>query len=437
MNKNFKKKMLIAALAITASNVTFASVEVGNGVGVELELPLSYKGAEKASLLAVTHYLNVQSTNKTFKHNGLTTDIWTDKVTYVDYDSNKSASEVRTEHKKFVHDGSDYFATKPLFVVRIADDAEDHVLGTTGSPNRDLIIYPEFGIDALYPLVHRIALNTKTIYGGKNSVNVYYTFVHELGHSLGAEHENRKFSELVDAPYNGATSVSLCADGTIPLMIAYAAEWDKGVLPWISGTANCPVLGDDERMTGNAPVIQQYYNSTQTVYFSDTNELKYNPSARTPATFAVTVTENINNHQFDFALKRTQTNATTGTLFIAGNGIGLTPVNFNFANGEIEKTISVDFTKIHNLLEKSGQNLVDGKDYIDTVYAVAQTDNEVVKGLTDVSAVNTQYTFVPKDKEPQPEPQPEPDNGGGGGGGGSSSFAFLAMLLGLAWLRKR
>ncbi|PSW61162.1 hypothetical protein C0W54_12865 [Photobacterium kishitanii] len=429
-------KTLVLSIALTMSTSVFANnIIVGNGIGVELELPLSYKGTEKASMFAVTNHLNVNSANKIFKHNGLTTDIWADKVTYVDYDSNKSARDVRNEHNNFVHSGTDYFANKAMVVVRLAEDKTSSIFGAASAPNSDIDINPQLGTERLYPLVDTIGLNIKTVYGGEKSTNAYHTFAHELGHSLGAEHENKKFNDLDVAPYNGATSVSLCADGTIPLMIANATEWDKGFLPWISGTANCPVLGDDERMTGNAPVMQQYYNSTQAVPFTDANQLKYNPSARTPSTFVVTVTENINNHQFDFALKRTQTNATTGTLFIAGNGIGLTPVNFNFANAEIEKTISVDFTKIHNLLEKSGQNLVDGKDYIDTVYAIAQTDNEVVKGLTDVSAVNTQYTFVPKDKEPQPEPQPEPDNGGGGGG--SSSFAFLAMLLGLAWLRKR
>ncbi|MEC6882650.1 hypothetical protein [Photobacterium piscicola] len=436
MKTNFKKNMLIAALALTTSNVTLANVVVGNGVGVELELPLSYQGTEKASQFAVTNYLNVQNANKIFKHNELTTDIWTGKITFIDYDSNKSVVNVRSEHNQYVHSGTDYFANKPLFVVRIAN-YKDNILGTAGSPRRDINIAPELGIDSLYPYVNTIGLNTVTLYGGDKSESSYNTFAHELGHSLGARHENQKFSDLVEAPYNGATSVSLCADGLFPLMISTAETWDKGSTPWISGTTNCPVLGEDNRMTGNAPVIQQYYNSTQTVYFTGTNELKYNPSARTPSTLAATVTENINSQQFDFKLSREQTNATTGTLFIAGNSIGLTPINFNFANGETEKTISVDFTKIHNLLKNSGQNLVDGKDYIDTVYAVAQTENEVVKGLVDISAVNTQYTFVPNDKEPDVDGGNGNDNGGGSGGGGSSSFALLFGLLALAGLRKR
>ena len=86
-----------------------------------------------------------------------------------------------------------------------------------------------------------------------------------------------------------------------------------------------------------------------------------------------------------------------------------------------------------SLLKNSGQNLVDGKDHIDTVYAVAQTENEVVNGLVDISAVNTQYTFVPNDKEPDVDGGDGNDNGGGG----SSSLALLFGLLTLAGLRKR
>lgn len=423
MKNYINKSLLIATTAMLVNPMAIASVEVGNGLGVELILNDKFKGTPDASLYTVSHFNNVKNANEVYKANGLTIDLFADKVVYESYDDSENTNRLPSVMVSNIEDLA--WQQKPFFSVVISQ-AEGNYYGGAPQPKTDAKFNPNENPLYQYGQHRYIALSNKTMYGGEIAGNQYHTFAHEAGHALGALHEVDEFTivDPNDDPYYlNARAAAVCADGSKPLMVAGA--WKRDKLPLITGTANCPLL--DESKNPNGEVMQRYYNSTQ--------QDGYTMKDRTPSTLELAVTENINTQQFDFTVTRTGKTEDTGTLFIAGNGIGLTPIDFSLGENETSKTISVDFAKLHELMTTSDQNFQNGLDVRNTVYAVAQTTNEVLKGAFNVSDVNTQWKSVPKDNEPQPEPEPQPDNGGSGGG--SSSFGFLALITIFAYWRRK
>ncbi|WP_422768062.1 zinc-dependent metalloprotease family protein [Photobacterium leiognathi subsp. mandapamensis] len=421
MKSYIKKSLLIATTAMLVNPMAIASADVGNGLGVELILNEKFKGTPNASLYTVSHYNNVKSANKVYKGNNLTIELFADKVVYETYDDSKNANRLPSVMFSNLEDLA--WQNKPFFSVVVSQAESDH-FGGAPQPKTDAKFNPNENPLYQYGQHRFIALSYVTMYGGQYAESDYHIFAHEAGHALGALHEDDDYSlnDPNDDPYYiNARAAEVCADGSKPLMVAGA--WKKGDLPLITGSDNCPLL--DQTKNPNGEVMQRYYNSTQ--------QDGYTMSERTANTLGLTVTENINSQQFDFTVTRTGNSAESGTLFIAGNGIGLTPIDFSFAENETSKFISVDFAKLHELMTTSDNNYQNGSDIENTVYAVAQTASEVVKGAINVSDANTQWKSVPKDNEPQPEPQP--DNGSSGGG--SSSLGFLALITIFAYWRRK
>ncbi|WP_318515674.1 ImmA/IrrE family metallo-endopeptidase [Photobacterium leiognathi] len=418
-----KKSLVLGLLASTVA-LSVNATDLSSGLGVELIVSDGFKSKPESSLYAVSHFNNVTSANAVYKANGLDINIYADKIVYENYDDSLDTSRLNSEmiakREQFA------WQSKPFLSVVISQK-DSNVFGASTQPHGDAEFDPD-GVPLYQMGQHRyITLNKATMYGAEKTDNNYYTFAHELGHALGALHEasdDDHAHSVEDEYYANAVAATTCLDGSKPLMIANAEFYSK--LPLITGSDKCPLL--DKTKNPNGEVMQRYYNSTQ--------QDGYTMLERTPSTLSLAVTENINSQQFDFTVTRTGKSAESGTLFIAGNGIGLTPIDFSLAENETSKTISVDFTKLHELMTTSDNNYQNGSDIENTVYAVAQTASEVVKGAINVSDANTQWKSVPKDNEPEPQPEPQPDNGGSGGGG-SSTLGFLMMLAALAWYRKK
>ncbi|KJG08291.1 hypothetical protein UB33_01710, partial [Photobacterium angustum] len=244
MKNYINKSLLIATTAMLVNPMAIASVEVGNGLGVELILNDKFKGTPDASLYTVSHFNNVKSANDVYKANGLTIDLFVDKVVYESYDdtlvTHRLNSMMNANREQFA------WQSKP-FISVVISQSDTSVLGASTQPESDAEFDPDG--EPLYQMgQHRyVTLNKSTMYGSDQTDSNYYTFAHEMGHALGALHEKSDENhqhDVVDEYYANALAASTCLDGSKPLMIANAEFYSK--TPLITGTANCPLLDESK-----------------------------------------------------------------------------------------------------------------------------------------------------------------------------------------------
>ncbi|AYV20526.1 hypothetical protein [Vibrio mediterranei] len=243
-----------------------------------------------------------------------------------------------------------------------------------------------------------------------------YILAHEVLHSFGGSHDEsgaQSFDSLGNGEDYGHGDI--CDDGEYSLMHELASTGASA--PLVSGQGGCNSgHGDMVRFINTyAPLVANdavplNMNTLKMVAIEDTAESE----------FEFTVTRSINTSQ-----------PSTVELHISGSGATITneiiPVEIDFLANELSKTVRVPFSSIHPLFEEA--KFIDGQ-----VYAVAISDDEVMKELLDVTALNTAWTDTPDPIEPD-------DGGGdvtstGGSGGGSMSWFGLITLLMLRKLRR-
>lgn len=249
-----------------------------------------------------------------------------------------------------------------------------------------------------------------------------YILAHEVLHSFGARHDEsggQSFDSLNNGENYGHGDI--CDDGEYSLMHELVSTGTSA--PLVSGQAGCN--------SGHGDVVS-FINKYAPLVANDAVSLNMN-------TLKMVAVEDTAESEFEFTVTRSinTTQPSTVELHISGSGATITneiiPVEIDFLADELSKTVSVPFTSIHPLFE-------DAKSLDGQVYAVAISDDEVMKELLDVTALNTAWTDTPDPVDPV-----DPDDGsggdtstGGGGGGGGSfgTFSWLALAA-VAFIRRR
>jgi hypothetical protein len=243
-----------------------------------------------------------------------------------------------------------------------------------------------------------------------------YILAHEVLHSFGASHHESD-AQYFDSLGNGEDygHGEVCDDGGYSLMHEFVATDSDA--PLISGQIGCA--------SGHGDMVS-FINKYAPLVANHAAPLNMN-------TLKLVAIENTAESEFEFTVTRSinTTQPSTVELHISGSGATITneiiPVEIDFLANELSKTVRVPFSSIHPLFEDA--KFIDGQ-----VYAVAISDDEVMKELLDVTALNTAWTDTPDPIEPD-------DGGGdvtstGGGGGGSMSWFGLIALLMLRKLRR-
>lgn len=287
------------------------------------------------------------------------------------------------------------FTPKTYLIVGVGQPKGDAV-GTGYTPESDNQL--DFQQHSIFSLGYNAMLNPEQY------LNI--TLAHEAGHSFAGDHSQADIAPTAVGVYTNAYGVTDCGNGVGSLMTTFNSP-SQVEFPLISGSANCKVGS-----ANNVAVMNHVAN-----YEKNDKPLINNQ------TLSMAVTENVNTQAFDFVVTRTKTtNSGTATIYIAGsqNTTALTPISVTFNAGEAASNVaSVPFTSLHPMF--SGTN-----NYA-SVYAVALTDEEIQPSLTDIMAVNTQWTGS--------KTNDTSTSGSGSSGGSTSPIALL--LIGLATLFRR
>ncbi|MGF1884724.1 GlyGly-CTERM sorting domain-containing protein [Photobacterium profundum] len=250
---------------------------------------------------------------------------------------------------------------------------------------------------------------TQTLLAADSNVD-NFVFTHEVGHTLGGQHDVSNIPVDALGLYTNAYAVPDCGNGESSLVAEDGAAIARASLPLISGASGCQV-GSANNVAVMNHVIELEKNDKPLIG----NQ-----------TLSVDVVENTNTQMFELTVTRTDTtNADTAKVYIAGtqDSTALTAISVSFDVGIATSSVaSVPFDKIHPMFDASVSYA--------SVYAVALTDTEVVPALTDLKDFNT--VWVKK---------VEVDNGTSGGessgGSGGSTSIFLIVMMGAIGLFRR
>ena len=273
-----------------------------------------------------------------------------------------------------------------------------------------------------YPNVDRkLALGYGYSLGGSKSDGHEYILAHEVLHNIGVRHSNgAAFNNTGTAREDGRGIV--CDSGVASLMSAAGPKtsYDKITL---SGADDCqsPIANTVGFINEYAPMAEHWSAPIDN------------------QTLTLQVTENANTQIFELVVTRQDTTADeTATLYIAGGSVNtadnaLAPIDVFFTAGSADSApVQIPFTDLHPLFEQAHEST-------QSTYAVVIGQDEVQAESYDLLVNNTQWT---------PTPTEETDTGdsttdtpttttGGGSGGGSVPLGGIALLMGLAALRRK